>query len=211
MSLPYVHSLNNATTINSLLYTDTSFIWESHGTNNGATPTRQVECHNFSTRAVQQGSVFVLSPIIEHELRNVALKELLKKHARMLGCKPHERKKIISNVPTIMQDVHSQVDNIMAILSADPNYVILGENAGQGLASQVSSKYNMDLNDSIILATMLSSEIDSIVTLDGDYIEVTDKDLQIYTNEANYLKILRDHPTKVANNISNNSGSGNAS
>lgn len=210
MSLPFVNSFNNATTSNDLLYADTSFVWESHGTTNGATPPRQAECHNFSTNAVKNGSVFVISPIIEQELRNVALKELLKHHAPLIGARPHHRKRIISNVPNIMSDAHNHVDQIMQILGQDPNYVILEEDASSIVSKKISSTYNMDLNDSIILATMLTNEITSIVTLDGDYIDVHDKSIQIYTNESNYLKILRDNANKVANSALLNNGNTNS-
>lgn len=204
MSLPFIHSFNNATTSSDLLYADTSFVWESLGTTNGNTPHRQVECHNFSTNAIKDGSVFVISPIIEHELRNVAIKELLKHHAPLIGVQPHHRKTIISNVPTFMADANKHVDQIMEVLSRDPNYVILEENAPSALSKKISVEYNMDLNDSIILATMLVNEINSIVTLDGDYIEVHDQNLQIFTNNSNYLKLTRNSPDKIANTNTSN-------
>ncbi len=204
MSLPFIHSFSNTTIQNDLLYADTSFVWESHGTTNGQTPPRQIECHNFSTKAIQNGSVFVISPMVEHELKNVAIKELLKKHGALLNIPAHHRKKIISNVPNFMADAHNHVDQIMNILSADPNFVILDKDAPTSLSSKLSAEYNMDLNDSIILATMLSNSINSIVTLDGDYIEVHDQNLQIYTNQQNYLKIVKAHPSKIANTSSNN-------
>lgn len=210
MSLPFIHSFNNATTSNDILYADTSFIWESFGTSNGNTPPRQTECHNFSTNAVKNGSVFVISPIIEQELRNVALKELLKHHAPLIGAQPFHRKKIISNVPNIMADAHNHVDQIMQILGQDPNYVILDEDAKIIISKKLSSTYNMDLNDSIILGTMLTNEITSIVTLDGDYIDIHDQNIQIYTNESNYLKILRNSANKVANSTPTNIGNSNS-
>ncbi|PGL32166.1 PIN domain-containing protein [Bacillus cereus] len=206
MSLPYLHSLSNVTVNDSLLYTDTSFVWESFGTQGGSTPTRQGECHSFSTNAVQNGSVFIASPIIELELRNVAVKELLKHHAPLLGYKWFERKRIMSSVPNFMGQVHAQVDQIMSILSGDPSFIMLEKDASHALASQISTKYNMDLNDSIILATMEQNGINSIVTLDGDYVGVHDKNIQIYTNNHNYLKLLREYPNGVANNQGNNSG-----
>lgn len=208
MSLPFIHSLNNSTAKNSLLYADTSFIWESFGTNNGVTPRKQVECHNFSSDSVKNGSVFVISPIVDHELRNVAVKELVRVNAPLLGLKPYQRKQIISNVPGLMAQAHSQVDQIMSILDADPSFLILDENGPQFLASQISSKYNMDINDSIIIATMLANSIDSIVTLDGDYIEIHDQNLQIYTNHANYLKILQNNTNKISNGNTNSGATG---
>lgn len=205
MSLPFIHSFNNSTANNNILYADTSFVWESFGTSNGGTPSRQSECHNFSSNAVQQGSVFVISPIVDQELRNVALKELIKTHAPLLGLRNFQRKQVISNVPQIMAQAHNQVDQIMQILTQDPSFILLDSDSSGKNAHQLSSKYNMDLNDSIILATMIANEINSIVTLDGDYIEVHDKGINVYTNHANYLKILQDHPNKIQNG--NNAGS----
>jgi predicted nucleic acid-binding protein len=211
MALPYLHSFNNSTANGNLFFADTSFVWESFGTKDGGIPTRQQECHNFSSDAVKNGSVFVISPIVNHELRNIAVRELVKSHAPSLGLMPKQRKKVISNVPNLMALANSQVDQIMSILAADPSYVILEEDAPQASSYNISSKYNMDTNDSIILATMFFNEIDSIATLDGDYIEVHDKNLQIYTNHLNFLKIIRESPNKIGNSNLNNGATGTGS
>ncbi|MGP9074796.1 type II toxin-antitoxin system VapC family toxin [Geobacillus thermodenitrificans subsp. calidus] len=201
MLLPHVISFNHSNSFNNdVLYADTSFIWESYGTQSTS---KQIECHNFTTKVVQGNSIFVVSPIVEHELRNVALKELLRNEAPKLGLRPHQRKQIIANTPGIMAQAHSHVDQIMEILKNDPNFVILERDATQEQASRISSKYNLDINDSIIIATMLHEQINSIVTLDGDYIAVNDQNLKIYTDHQNYIKLLNEYPNKIANSAIN--------
>lgn len=201
MSLPYVISFNHSNSFNNdVIYADTSFVWESYGIE--PTP-RQAACHNFTAKAVQGNSVFVISPIVIHELKAVALKELLENEAEKLGLEHYNRKIMIANTPGIMAQANRHVEQIMNILENDPNYIILERDATQQQASRVSSKYNLDINDSIIVATMLHEQINSIVTLDGDYIAVNDQNLKIYTDHQNYIKLLKKYPNKIANNAIN--------
>lgn len=171
---------------NNIFFADTCFVWEMYGADMSQ---KQRDCKNFTNNAVQNGSVFVISPKVEEELRNVAVKEKLAVESIKLGLREYERKKIITNTPNFMQEVHIQVDEIMKIIDNNYSFIRLEQDAKLSLAWEISRQNNIDLSDSIILATMQDSEICNIVTLDKDYTKVKSMNLEVYTHKDNFKKL----------------------
>lgn len=180
----------NSTLVNTVIYTDTSFVYELVGVSNN--PLRQEESRNFSTYLSSVGSVMVTSPKVHEELRNSLSTSVISSYRTSDN---QSIKQIIKKNPSAMPEAKRIVKLAIDSLKKDPNFLHMpiqgfGVDYIENVVDPVFDGIPLMYGDSFHYAFMKSEGITNLVCLDGDFALINDPNLNIFTDTGSYLSIL---------------------